>query len=117
MPRSLDNLGLAPNECAALAELRDRLRKRFGERLVKLVLFGSKARGDGDEESDIDVLVVIRDFDDLKEDYEVSHILSRIDLRHSVFMQTVEYSEDNYEECRRRELPLVTNVEREGVPL
>jgi antitoxin ChpS len=39
-----------------LTSLRERVAERFGDR-AKLVLFGSRARGEGHEESDLDVLV------------------------------------------------------------
>jgi uncharacterized protein len=45
-----------------LAAMLPRLRRRFevlyGERLVRMVLFGSQAQGDAQPEPDIDVLVV-----------------------------------------------------------
>ena len=41
------------------AALRDRFRDAFGERLHRLILYGSYARGDATPQSDIDVLVVL----------------------------------------------------------
>src|SRR5439155_22492573 len=43
---------------AALESLKQRLSNRFPENFVRLVLFGSYARGEQHEESDIDVLVL-----------------------------------------------------------
>lgn len=43
----------------ALAAFRDRLARRYGDRLRGLVLFGSRARGDHREDSDADVAVVL----------------------------------------------------------
>ena len=43
-----------------LTELGDNFRTLYGDRLVRLVLFGSHARGDAVPGSDIDVLVVLR---------------------------------------------------------
>jgi uncharacterized protein len=50
---------LSPLEVHALAELRCRLVARFGPRLVRMTLFGSRARGEGRGDSDIDVLVLV----------------------------------------------------------
>ena len=41
--------------------LLESLRARLGDRLVSLVLYGSRARGTHRPESDIDVLIVVRD--------------------------------------------------------
>ncbi len=35
------------------------LRERFGERVFEILLFGSRARGEAHEDSDVDILVVI----------------------------------------------------------
>src|SRR5579862_2311566 len=46
-------------EQGALARLRALLDARFGGRLAAMTLFGSRARGEGHEESDLDVLVLV----------------------------------------------------------
>jgi predicted nucleotidyltransferase len=38
----------------------ERLKARFGEDMVSVVVFGSQARGEGRAESDVDILVVVR---------------------------------------------------------
>ena len=43
-----------------LTELHRRFDELYGERLVKLILYGSRARGDARPWSDIDVLVVLK---------------------------------------------------------
>jgi predicted nucleotidyltransferase len=48
---------LSPLERSALARFRRELEAAFGGRLAALTLFGSRARGEGDEFSDLDVLV------------------------------------------------------------
>jgi uncharacterized protein len=45
---------------SALRELDCRLRERLGRRYIKLMLFGSRARGDNAPESDADVAVILR---------------------------------------------------------
>jgi hypothetical protein len=45
---------------SALRELDLKLRERFGRKYLKLILFGSRARGDNGADSDADVAVVLR---------------------------------------------------------
>ncbi|GAB3923749.1 nucleotidyltransferase domain-containing protein [Larkinella terrae] len=40
-------------------EVTDIMKRHYGDRLVKILLFGSYARGDFDEESDVDYLVLL----------------------------------------------------------
>jgi predicted nucleotidyltransferase len=42
-----------------LANLKRRLERRFGDRFVALYLFGSRARGNNELDSDVDVAVVL----------------------------------------------------------
>ena len=53
-------MALSALERAALSDFRARLLERFGVRLVRFALFGSRARGEGHEESDLDLLVLVR---------------------------------------------------------
>ena len=46
---------------SSLRELDRRLKAKFGERYLKLILFGSRARGDHQPDSDADVAIVMRD--------------------------------------------------------
>jgi antitoxin ChpS len=48
-----------PEILALLELLKQRLRRRFGDRFDGLYLFGSRARGDADPDSDVDVAVVL----------------------------------------------------------
>ena len=44
-----------------LKRLRAALEELYGDRLERVVLFGSRARGDADEDSDYDVAVFLKD--------------------------------------------------------
>ena len=47
----------------ALAVLKKRLQPLLGDSLAKLVLYGSRARGDADPDSDVDVAIIVRGSD------------------------------------------------------
>jgi len=53
---------VAPNESerAIIADIKSRLAETFGDRLTGVVLYGSRARGDAQPDSDMDLLVLLR---------------------------------------------------------
>ena len=99
----------------ALAEARQRLAALYGERLRRVVLFGSQARGDARPESDVDVLVVLEGPFNLYEETKRLAWLG-IDLfeRYRLDFSFKPYAETDYEDVRR---PFMRNVHSEGVEL
>lgn len=58
-----------------LSDLRQRLEAHYGDRLVRAILFGSHARGEATEDSDVDTLVVLEgEVDSWKEGCPLSEI-------------------------------------------
>jgi predicted nucleotidyltransferase len=98
-----------------LVELRRRLKELYGDRLVKLVLFGSQARGDAAPDSDIDVLVVLRgSVEPYREIHRASPVTAAVSLEHDVVISCVYVSEERFNADRG---PLLVNVRAEGIPV
>ena len=97
-----------------LAELRRRFEALYGPRLVRLMLFGSQARGDAEPGSDIDVLVVLEG--PVRPGEEIRRTLdsvAELSLENNAVFSCVFVSRDRFE----NELsPLLINVRREGIP-
>jgi predicted nucleotidyltransferase len=106
--------GLSPNESAALRKLKAALARDF--RLVELRLFGSKARGDSDQESDIDVLVVLEDYD-WETRKAVSRLCFDINIEHGVLLVPVLFSRVEFGSDLTKVTPFYQAVAREGVPV
>lgn len=99
---------------AILGELGPRLRAIYGSRLVRMVLFGSQARGSADSESDIDVLVVLKG--PVRPGAEISRtgtITAALSLHHDVVISCTFVSEERF---LTEQSPLLLNARREGVP-
>jgi len=52
---------MTPTERKALDEFVTAVRARYGARLVDIFVFGSRARGDATEDSDVDLAIVLED--------------------------------------------------------
>jgi uncharacterized protein len=96
-----------------LKEYRARLEETLGEDLDSIVLYGSQARGDAVEGSDIDVLCVMkRPFDYGELILRTSEITSEISLKYDVVLSR---SFVRLEDYKTRQTPFLMNVRREGM--
>ena len=107
---------LADHEQAALEEFLTKLHGQHGSEVVLVSLFGSKVRGDFDEESDIDVLLVVETRNSqLWED--VVEIETDLMLKYDAVISSLIMGRDNYEWHRQHRAPLYRNIEREEIEL
>lgn len=98
-----------------LAELRQELELLYGTRLVKVVLFGSQARGDAEPGSDIDVLIVLKGpVRPGEEISKTSQMLSDLSLKFDEVVSCIYMDADRF---TRRNGPLLRNVRKEGIAL
>jgi predicted nucleotidyltransferase len=98
---------------AIVTELRQRLEALYGPRLVKMVLYGSHARGDAESGSDIDVLVVLKGpVSPGEEIARSSRIIATLSLEHNVVLSRAFVSDERFE---GEQSPLLLNVRREGI--
>ncbi len=97
-----------------LSELRARLEACYGERLKRLVLFGSQARGDAEPGSDIDVLVVLAGpVDSTEERKRTGDMLYNLMCAHDCILISCIFMDE--ERFTKERSPLLLNVRREGV--
>lgn len=105
-------------EREALARYAQRLSEVLGPRLARLILFGSRARGEGHEQSDLDVAVEVRGPE--REVYrEVYDLATEINMEYDygVRLAPLLLSEETLEDLRERELAIARAILEEGVPL
>ncbi|MEB3355343.1 MAG: nucleotidyltransferase domain-containing protein [Synechococcales bacterium] len=98
-----------------LDSLSNYLRHLYGQRLARLVLFGSHARGDATPESDIDVLVVLKGIVNPSEEIKrTSEFIANLCLQENIVISRIFTSQERYE---TENSPFFLNVRREGIPL
>lgn len=106
---------MSENLQTILAELRSRFEEIYGDRLVKMVLFGSQARGDADAGSDIDVLVVLKgEVNPGEEIKRTSQISADLSLQNNEVISCLFMDEHRF---TYRNGPLLRNIRKEGIPL
>lgn len=104
---------LAPSGTALLAKLRGLLENHYGDRISRLVLFGSRARGDSSPDSDYDILVVLKGtVTPAVERRRLGSLLHEFCLAHDVVLSCHFVGAERYETERS---PFLLNVRREGV--
>lgn len=104
-----------PKERQILDQVVAALHGHYGERLGKVVLFGSRARRDHKEHSDFDLLVALNDEPNQRvERKAISDIVWPICLANEAVIQCSAVSRQRLENDRT---PLFLNVREEGVSL
>ena len=98
-----------------LQDLKRALHDVYGENLRGLYLYGSFARQEEDPESDLDVIIVLRDFEDYWEEvHRTGSVISRISLQYEVALSPVRVRE---REWLKEDAPFLNGVRKECVPV
>jgi len=99
-----------------VGQIVDSLRKEteriLGKNLVDIFLFGSYARGDFTQESDIDILIVVNKSLTREEKNKMSCFISALSLENEVVIAYVVYEKEFFDNVGS---PLILNVKEEGV--
>jgi len=96
-----------------LQKVKQSLRKFYQDKLEKIILYGSQARGDATEYSDIDILVVLKStinpYDEID---KTSEIIADLCLEHDVVISRHFISSEKFES---QNTPFIYNVKKEGI--
>lgn len=103
---------LKENEKRAIKSLKEELSKRF--KLVDLWLFGSKARGDDTQESDIDVMIQLVETNPETES-QIYDIVYEINLKNDTFISVIIFSKYEIHEGPMAESPIYKIIQKAGV--
>lgn len=99
----------------AVSDFIEDIREIYGEELDGIILYGSRARGDADEESDIDLLVVLKNFDDFWEEFrKITDLSSEVSYTYDVVLSAIPVKRKDYESQMS---PLMLNVRKEGITI
>ncbi|HFQ93688.1 MAG TPA: nucleotidyltransferase domain-containing protein [Anaerolineae bacterium] len=102
------------NTHKAIRQFKRAVKDIYGSRIKQIVLYGSWARGDASEESDIDLMVVLSG--EVQPGLELDRmidVITDINLAYDVLISVLPVSEGDFNTLQS---PLLLNVRQEGVP-
>lgn len=86
------------------------------ERVVRIVLYGSVARGTSTEESDVDIALLIRGNLDKDTEDKLSDIVVDMNLKYDKVFSVIDIDYDKFQKWEKV-MPFYQNVNREGIVL
>src|SRR3990172_2382411 len=107
---------LSPNERLGVDALVEALKREAGGQILLVAMFGSKARGDAGEDSDVDILIVA-DADPRQIEGRISKSSSELSLEHNLINNKFILSRENWADYARRRAAFWQNIQRDGVLL
>jgi len=100
---------------AALEAVRNQLTAQF--EIDRIVVFGSVAWGKPDEESDVDLLVVLKHSVDLETEDRISQIIFEINLEYDTNLSELIVDCQTWDYGLASVMPIHEEIERYGIPL
>lgn len=98
---------------AVLVALHDALRRIYGDNLRGVYLYGSYARDAAEPESDLDVLLVLRDFTDYWQEIKrTGPVVAALSLQHGVSISPVRVREAAWQ---HEDSPFLNTIRRECI--
>jgi len=103
---------ILPNEKKALNALKIELNKRY--ELLDLKIYGSKTKGLDTPESDLDVMVVLKNFTPLIES-EIDDLIFEINIENDCLITAIFFDQEELELGPLSESPIYKKISQEGI--
>jgi len=100
----------------AIEELKKSLKGRFGKG-IELFLFGSVARGESSESSDVDILVLLKNPVSTVIEEEIFDIAYEIGLEYDIVFGIIVYTKKQWNRLSNIQSPLIVEIKKEGVKI
>ena len=95
-------------------EAEQKIKILFGKKLSKIILYGSYARGDHNNWSDIDIIALVDDDDLNRFDKQILRISVDLSIEYDVDLSIFIESESTFDE-NVDVIPLFKNINKEGI--
>ncbi|MCK9398453.1 MAG: nucleotidyltransferase domain-containing protein [Bacteroidales bacterium] len=97
-----------------ISDLKSHLLKNYGKSVNDVVLFGSQARGDSNEYSDFDVLIVLENDYSGRDENQILDLCYDIDLKYDILLDVHLISIKELTSIRGRQ-PVFVNAIKSGI--
>jgi len=104
------------NEKKLIEKFKNKMEAFVGSDKVKLFLFGSKARGDADHHSDIDIAIIVKNLT-RKQKNQILEEVADFEFENILPLSTLILSEEEFERLKRRERAIALDIENKGIRL
>jgi len=103
------------NVISSLKDFKLLLKKEFGRRFSRLILFGSYAKNQARPDSDVDLLLVLKNYDAERDDLQKAlPLISGFLIETGIFISLVIKSEQEFVHQKEG---LLRNIEADGIPI
>ncbi|MDE6608780.1 MAG: nucleotidyltransferase domain-containing protein [Lachnospiraceae bacterium] len=101
-----------------LQEITETYKSVYAESLVRVILYGSYARGDYDNESDIDIAAIVQGSREIlqKQLKQVWEVSSELELEYETIISPTVIPYEEFEKYRE-DLPYYRNIDEEGIEI
>jgi predicted nucleotidyltransferase len=111
--KQIDDIPVTPTQLEALSEIKRRLLEKFD--IKAFVLYGSVARGQANEESDVDLLVVTSQPLTRFERHEITNVVFEVNLQYDTNFSTLVVDLKSWESGIISVLPVRDEIIRDGI--
>lgn len=107
---------LTSQEQQAATDFAKNIYRQFDDQVKSILLFGSRARGEAQPDSDMDLLVVLSDTTpDIVR--AIRYLAVDVWLKHGIFLSTRVWSFDHWRKMEKLETSLYRNICEDGIRL
>jgi len=107
---------LTDKERQAATDFANRVRQQFGDQVVSVLVFGSRARGEAEPDSDMDLLVIMSDAGP-KIRRAIRYLAVEVWLKYGIYLSTRVWSRAHWGRLEELQTLLYRNICRDGINL
>lgn len=113
MRRRLEDIAISSEQRSAIIEAKRMIEKQFSVR--QLIIFGSVARGEATEESDLDLMVITEEVLTHKDRNAIYDIIFEVNYKYATNLSAVVVDAFSWESGILTLTPIFSEVQRDGV--